>query len=1800
MSDFQTQWNAQVLSIESGWIRARRSNRVSLLPQLTLQDDFPRQIHLKFDAAYDLDDAVKVSLRAPGNRNFAPIEDKGNWVLVESKLDVDEPAAVYFDGLRLLPRKNGHSARLEKSRKGFDFAYTITLALESVTLSPVLAESSLLRAAQRGMSAREVDEESHYFSAACGPDTIVIAGKEAEATLEISCQGNQPNRDTVWIATLKVANRVAATAAPQASVQVNHAPFAVAQVLAPDIVPEAGTILAQWHSHDEDGAQWRFGVETVKLHLPPQAVGEAMVRGSRFRPADTDSPIPERSAIGYRFSRRTELTVRPSRLDRRYTVHPGDLLSVLRDAELERLVTELAYPLELTYQRTPELLRTVTVSEAGSTFGQPAVALPDSQPETAFSSLLAKYYVKEKVDLDGIVTAQRTRHLAARFSFRHRVAQFPLADANYPQRKLDLREGLSARLRSSDEGAVRVYPLPDGVVPEPGQFAGMEAFLESEPSKATLPAGLLYSVEFASELGAILRAPAGKDVQLMDLTLSVLGATGAMQAAFDEGRTVFDVQVENGQLSRLVKTRYGRIAAAWNKARHVVIYERSTAPGAQFQQEQSGEWFPGRPLLRKMEEYVEILEPHRLFGAEASAGQNRAGCLHAFHFATRTIYVNSAWGRDLPSGYEIPLYNELDTTGFYVKPWMGPVARGGGDDLAQHWHKKPQHLYFYTNTEPGKGADSDLWDAQVGVDLSAVAGLGAISSLPKPDRSARVPGPELLAQRWVPSYTLEAASDPRFAMEVAADGLSNLMHGRAAEELVAAVHTMQIERTMATSRVDFGAAGLLAATPDPASAAAAALKQMAAAADGLWTSAKSAAELKSIDATIGTILEDARSLWKTFGAAGSCDKLQQALAARVETAFSESGARLSGALAVLPKQQAELASSVQEGFKLVQRLPDAAIDAACAEGERAIANVRTWLARLPVDAKARKASWTQIEEAWLVFPVRAMLQRAAAALGGPLGLLGRIEKDLAELDQQLVDQKTALAAEVGKVQAAAAALLASVPAADFRQRVLRCIDDAVATVGIQVAGLQRLRQRIDGLKVPSQVQGLRQLRQHGSALLLGAIKPAELALDVLAAARGDVEKLDPNGFDALKKRLKAGIEQALDKLAATMATPVDDARTFIASPRAKLKSLRDALAAHQALLASGAFDAAIGNAFAGELATFTSLRDAIVNGEADVAAKVTAFDGALEALRVQLARPGPDVRSRLAQRAKEHLDAYTASLGATVQAVVQVMGDINQKVGATLQAMQAGLPAELAARKKMLLDLIGKIDCGAWDKSVKNLEDGIGKVVGGLRDQVLAQATSMFDQETVQRAAEVGSAVAGVIAGAKGSGDRLMEKMCEAVAPKASQAIKLTRLLSDPPQLPQLTIRTDRLECVYDDLKDQIETSPFVARLRELDAGIKELGIALPSRELFKNIVPDPLQGLDFSSIVRNAALDFENLFKNFKLPQMPSDAIRVTHHIDPKTRSANVKAEINHQFASTESLFDVMSLSMDVRKPRLVARTNFDISATESGKARTQALFSGDWILNFAGQPLVTFVGASIQYSDSGGFKFDLDPKKIEPHAALKFIGDLISAQMPELPENVDIIKNSEGMPIGASIVQNQAFGPLEMGGVSIGETVLVSGFGLRIVDGNMKIDASFGIGARSAPVFLQIGLYGGGGWLTASAWVDYRNGRMVPGYGASIGISLGSAKSFTLASVAHGQYALRLFIEAAFSSGANANSFIAGLQLTGSARILGYLSAYLNLLVQVEHSGGRMHGQGRLDVSIKVCWCYTVRISRTVQQDM
>lgn len=273
---------------------------------------------------------------------------------------------------------SGHEAYLA-IYEGTEFFSKIKLRLTRASLTPVYPRYRELHAALRNMSGREVDDEWDPFVGRTASWEVSSGGQEggnSEFYLELVYENRSMERDAAWLMTLVSSD----DPFRHASLQVTHAPFSVSRFDKPRMDPEGGEMFAQWLSNDPEGAQWRFAVETVTMQLPPQAIGETMERGARLWGAQRVTPIDDTKPVLQRFSRCTQLTVKPSRLPRRYTVHPGDLLTTLKDAQLERLTVEVGYPLELTYARTERATRTVVISEVGGSLGRPAISLaPDLQ-----------------------------------------------------------------------------------------------------------------------------------------------------------------------------------------------------------------------------------------------------------------------------------------------------------------------------------------------------------------------------------------------------------------------------------------------------------------------------------------------------------------------------------------------------------------------------------------------------------------------------------------------------------------------------------------------------------------------------------------------------------------------------------------------------------------------------------------------------------------------------------------------------------------------------------------------------------------------------------------------------------------------------------------------------------------------------------------------------------------------------------------------------------------------------------------------------------------------------------------------------------------------------------------------------------------------------------------------------------------------------------------------------------------------------------------------------------------------------
>jgi hypothetical protein len=170
-----------------------------------------------------------------------------------------------------------------------------------------------------------------------------------------------------------------------------------------------------------------------------------------------------------------------------------------------------------------------------------------------------------------------------------------------------------------------------------------------------LAGGALWPIESANIARAVAENPVAFDAEVSDLTFSPLGTSGNQAMRFVNGLVTVISQTSNGRLHRQRVEVLGRIGILYHRAKHVVIYERTTAASAQFAPAGDSQR-SARPILRKVEEFVEILQPQRSYPDDVETPARTRGSLEEARFNSLIIHVNSAWGREVGVfGWDVPL-----------------------------------------------------------------------------------------------------------------------------------------------------------------------------------------------------------------------------------------------------------------------------------------------------------------------------------------------------------------------------------------------------------------------------------------------------------------------------------------------------------------------------------------------------------------------------------------------------------------------------------------------------------------------------------------------------------------------------------------------------------------------------------------------------------------------------------------------------------------------------------------------------------------------------------------------------------------------------------------------------------------------------------------------------------------------------------------------------------------------------------------------------------------------------------------
>ncbi len=653
--------------------------------------------------------------------------DPGAWSCVEGE-----------SRIRFLISSAGHGPAAEASLGGFHFTRSATSPLLVSGAKNFLRVSAALDEEKRPTAGESADINlSFAFDSVevVAPDMPRGDRSRRRRPLLIRSPHDPHNRATDgryllnvrewlgnsedWRLTADLGERVDENEEPQSSVLLSTEPFSIARIVTQpiDARGDSGTIKVA--TYDSDTRQWLLKQvsPTYRYVLPPQAIGESMDKPGRLEIHDAAdigeviAPMPaenddgrKRHVVDYRLTPPTDLWIRPSDVERAYFAPEWAMHEIFRQrgelglgAALDALRSEFLYGLavSVTPAREQGPARRARVAEIEALTGKP-VGKGRDEPNQEHVHALA---LRDRWTKISYAIARRPERLEI-------WADDPDSDVAFAP----------ARFKKSARFALRKTALHR----RPTDDAAPNQDDQIRTSEHGLSGGALWPIESANILNSLLKAPASSGGEIEKIALSPLGGDADQKSEFLNGKVAIVSETRGGRIQRQKFEVIGRIAVFWHRAKHVVLYERSVSPSAQFAGA-GGE--TRRPVLRKISEYIEILETERFYPDFPTSARS-TGFLKSVRFNSRIIPVDSSWGEEVGAfGWKVPLWNRhaaVERPQVYRRPDIAFVtaAEGDGDEpLTAQECLNPDNIYFFADAQAADG-DTDRWPPRLTIDCA--------------------------------------------------------------------------------------------------------------------------------------------------------------------------------------------------------------------------------------------------------------------------------------------------------------------------------------------------------------------------------------------------------------------------------------------------------------------------------------------------------------------------------------------------------------------------------------------------------------------------------------------------------------------------------------------------------------------------------------------------------------------------------------------------------------------------------------------------------------------------------------------------------------------------------------------------------------------------------------------------------------------------------------------------------------------------------------------------------------------------
>ncbi len=1577
-------------------------------------------------------------------------------------------------------------------------------------------------------------------------------------------------------------------------------PMQVARLEMPPLSRRANAATGQvavWSSGAETGGSWRLRdpEEAATIILGPQGIGEAMEKG-RSEDGYIDI-VPDRPA-GFRLTPPAVIEIDPSPLDSGFVEPSWNLDRIFGrpgivepGARLKRAAYELLYGMVGAISDRGLKNGQLRLSDTAARYGiaPTRLARPLSDSDTLLGAWIDDWNSLRRVTF--------TRPLSLAVSRTDRLDGFELDGPG-----VDFRLRTSARLK---------YPIPNVPVPEHGPWTHPSELDATQPSdEGHLPGGAGWAFESPNIVQSVYAAPRSNAGRVRDLVLTPLGGYGNVRGLFDNRRTAIEATVALGRTHFFALERVGRIGALWNKAKHVIIYRREVVPPGQFYNEApiglQQDQHAGRAVLRKWEEFIEILQPQRNYPDLADVA-DRTGFVRGSHFQSQRIRVDSRWGADVAgAGWMVPLWRSVfrelkvstedSPAAIYPMPQISLVCAGRDGQEHEQEIRYPENLIFFASTRLGETDDTDAWTVTAGIDWADELW----PEVPSEHGSGSQPHDARLSKPAV--APLEHG---RFVVELLKGQPVAVAHGFDEEPPLAAIDSVTISR----------------ASPVAPPAGAAAPKTLAA-----------------ID-EMAMIVGDARAVIGN-------------LKREIETApLAEFSARQRGELVRRSREAKNALSGISEaaarlrvaagGSKSARDVindldANALVQQGCDELKRALRSaIDTRLAAAKADVvrfTSRLDSALQVSDARLAAlgaAVSGALSQAASDIDSEfaalLMMLDRVEYAGLEAGTQASGRIAAVRDEIVRMveifdgwrQAQAegrefletliaqAAAAASATADAFSQECLGLARSAQA-LNASAAAIK------DGLE-----SAIRSVEARQADVPADPASVRQAFADAVAALRHLKDFIDAELTDAQPGQPMALLQWVTLNARAWAGLPADQIDAVKGELQTRMKAVQQTLAALENDTA----------AKVGDLSREAATK--LDNATAFVAALAQGWPSQVGIVRAEIEGWRTRIQaglSRCAHLPSEGLASARAFIGAVRGEVLARQRSVEQTLTAGADALADGADALVDSIRAELAGTVGgwKTDLVAFldNPAFGRVTDAVEAIASKLQtaaDDLTAEITDLTNAAD----AAVGT-VAGIAEGRRaelgrliGAADRAASR-AESVLQQGDRALALMRAVGDPPKVEMLDFNRPGVAYVYNALEQRgVRLSPVVAQVNRaastvaaageaanaLNDLLSEFGLRIPFRELGKTLTPDPLKDFDLSRIFpQMGGLDLTHLLGGEKFPSLGGkygDAIQISHGFKPEEGRAWLACKVNTPLEEASGkprrLFALGPVQLDLLKGHFGADARFEGRADGGTSKKVTGAITGDWRLTAFGTRLVTFVDTGLRFDESGRFDFDVQADRIQLADALQSLVQLLKTFGGEVASRVRPIE-ADGRIVGMTAPFTLSIADLEFGAFAVSAIQINCEFTV-IAAPDFLVSVRTDVNSKMSPFALSVGTMIGGGYLTS-------NTQIVPGRGEvtqrmSVAVMAGIGRSLNIAGIARGHGYLQFGVEAElyFStrSGGAGGAVIPFVIASGDLVILGVVNCNITLRLETRFdTAGGASANGQLSVHIKISFFYTLNVER------